>query len=274
MLRRELACEQRKTTGTQIISQVMSDHPSEEQNPKFVTCRCKTCDGYIEFDAASFEDGETREIQCPFCGMDTALYVPAISIELAGAETRVEAPPKLAPPVPPVQPIWFGCPDSRIKLTLTSGTSLCIAKIKLFDAQALQRLATMRATAAPQMGGVSTGLGAIGSLGWVLMATAAIGAVESAMSSAAARQGAEALRNALTLERRIRQTASFFPVGMIDQIEHPLPAFWEVPAQPIAPSGFIHSGDDFAVVQDPDGNSTAVRWGAVENYHYEVGAWA
>lgn len=207
--------------------------------------------------------------------MDTALYVPAISIELSGAEARVEVPPKLAPPsVPPVQPIWFGCPNSQIKLTLTSGASLCITKIKLFDAAALQRLATMRATAATQMGGVSTGLGAIGSLSWVLMASAAIGAVESAMSNAAAKQGAETFRNALTLERKIRQSASFFPVGMIDQIEHPFPGYWEVPAQPMAPPGFIHSGKDFVIVKNSEGTSTALHWSAVESYQYEVGAWA
>jgi len=252
----------------------MSSQPSEQQEPKFVTCRCKTCDGHIEFDAATFDDGETRETQCPFCGIDTSLYVPPILIEPSGAEARVEVPPKLAPPpVPQIQPVWFGCPNSQVKLTLTSGASLSVVQIKLFDAQALQRLATMRATAATQMGGVSTGLGAVGSLDWVLMASVAIGAVESAMSNAAAKQGAETLRNALILERKIRRTGSFFPVGMIDQIEQASPAHWEVPAQALAPSGFIHNGEGFIVVKDSEDTSTAIRWSTVEAYKYEIGEW-
>jgi len=39
--------------------------------------------------------------------------------------------------------------------------------------------------------GVSTGLGAIGSIGWVLATTAVIGAVEGALSAHAAAQGSD-----------------------------------------------------------------------------------
>lgn len=248
----------------------MSNQSSEQQEPKFVTCRCKTCDGHIEFDSASFFDGETRETQCPFCGIDTPLYVPTILIEPSGAEARVEVPPRPAPaPTPQVQPIWFGAPNSQIKLTLTSGTSLAVAQLKLFDAQALQRLASLK-TAATQLGGVSTGLGVIGSFEWVILASAAIGAIESAMTNAMAKQGANTLRDALVLERQIRRTGSFFPIGMIEHVEQASPGHWEVPAQAVAPHGFIHNGEDFIVVKDTNGVSTSIRWSTVETYKYEA----
>jgi hypothetical protein len=44
---------------------------------KFITCRCQHCDGGIEFDASTFDKGETRTATCPHCGLETILFVPA-----------------------------------------------------------------------------------------------------------------------------------------------------------------------------------------------------
>jgi len=44
-----------------------------EAGDKFVVCPCNVCNGHIEFP----ERGEGETIKCPFCGMDTILFIPA-----------------------------------------------------------------------------------------------------------------------------------------------------------------------------------------------------
>ena len=65
----------------------MSNPPNK---PRFVTCRCQTCDGNIEFDASDFAKGETRTINCPHCQMDTKIYVP-----VSTPESQLEKKPLL-----------------------------------------------------------------------------------------------------------------------------------------------------------------------------------
>jgi len=51
-----------------------------EPTPCYVTCRCQHCDGGIEFDASEFQKGETRNVECPHCHLETELFVPEISL--------------------------------------------------------------------------------------------------------------------------------------------------------------------------------------------------
>ena len=46
-----------------------------------VKCRCRNCDGHIEFDPSAV--GQT--VTCPHCGMDTALYIPSAATTPASA---------------------------------------------------------------------------------------------------------------------------------------------------------------------------------------------
>jgi predicted RNA-binding Zn-ribbon protein involved in translation (DUF1610 family) len=48
-------------------------------NPNYVTCSCRHCDGHIEFDAADFSKGEERPVECPHCHLETILFVPSLS---------------------------------------------------------------------------------------------------------------------------------------------------------------------------------------------------
>jgi len=41
-----------------------------------IKCLCNHCDGCLEFESS--EAG--KEVQCPQCGMDTALYIPHVTI--------------------------------------------------------------------------------------------------------------------------------------------------------------------------------------------------
>jgi hypothetical protein len=54
------------------MAKAMSKAP-DEADDKFVVCPCSVCSGHIEFPARGV--GET--ITCPFCGMETVLFVPA-----------------------------------------------------------------------------------------------------------------------------------------------------------------------------------------------------
>ena len=43
----------------------------------YVKCRCQHCDGGIEFDANQLENSTPRIMDCPHCGLETILYIPA-----------------------------------------------------------------------------------------------------------------------------------------------------------------------------------------------------
>jgi hypothetical protein len=47
-----------------------------QPSANYVTCRCQFCDKGIEFDASTFEKGETRTVPCPHCGLETIIFVP------------------------------------------------------------------------------------------------------------------------------------------------------------------------------------------------------
>jgi holliday junction DNA helicase RuvB len=47
-----------------------------QPSANYVTCRCQYCDKGIEFDASSFDKGETRTVPCPHCGLETIIFVP------------------------------------------------------------------------------------------------------------------------------------------------------------------------------------------------------
>lgn len=68
--------------------------------PHFVTCRCQHCDGNIEFNANELSQGETRQVNCPHCGLETNLFVPQqqqLSRQLA-IPPALPRPPKVAKP--------------------------------------------------------------------------------------------------------------------------------------------------------------------------------
>jgi hypothetical protein len=70
-----------------------------ENQSQYVICRCRNCNGGIEFDASGFNKGETRSAECPHCKMDTLLYVPqptAITNELKPSPRPKVASPKKA----------------------------------------------------------------------------------------------------------------------------------------------------------------------------------
>jgi len=239
----------------------MSDTPE----PRLVTCQCQNCDGHIEFDASGFADDETRQVECPHCNSETVIFV-AKSLESANAGQ--EKPPLLQAQLSRRE-IWFGNENSLLKIKMISGGQYEIDAIRLFNARHLQHLAVQKMAAEKQMGGVSTGLGVVGSFSSVLIASSVIGVVESVLSSSSAKAGAKLYQQTTELEKKLRTEGQFFPVGMIDEVENPIPSLWNVPRQPRYESGFIHNGSDFIALRDTDGVIHQIRWSSVEEYDYQ-----
>lgn len=125
----------------------------------------------------------------------------------------------------------------------------------------------MKAAAAKKMAGVSTGLGAIGSLEWVAMVSLVVGAAEAAASSAAAKEGLRIIQQYQEERRALLGEGVFFQVGRIQEIQHPAPDLWCVP---VTTSGFIYDGDEFVGVKDANGQIHSLPWAAVECYKYRA----
>ena len=172
--------------------------------------------------------------------------------------------------------------NAIVEIRLQSGAELKIKAMRLYNESTLRVIASKRADAMQKHQGVSTGLGSIGSLEWVLASSLVIGAVEGVLSAGAAQSGTNSLVEAMKLEQGLREQVFLLPVSTIKNIEHPTPGIWRVdgenrfhiPNQ--LPSshmgGFIHNGDDFLTVQTDTGTVQSIRWGAVESYAYRIQA--
>ncbi len=156
----------------------------------------------------------------------------------------------------------------RLDISLNSGRTLKVKAIRLFDETEIAKLNNKKAEVAKLLQGVSTGLGAIGSIGWVLAASAVISATEAALSAGATSVGIKLLKEVVALEEKIRAEGAFSYVGNIAQIDNPIPSLWCVaPNESKSISNaLIHNGDDFLCVITDDDLIQFIRWSAVECY--------
>lgn len=176
---------------------------------------------------------------------------------------------------------------SRLKIRLVSGLELRIKAVRLYNEIALAEINAKRAEALKKFQGVSTGLGSIGSIGWVLASSVVIGAVEGILSAGSAVSGANLLTEVIRMEQKLRTEGLFFAVGKIENLETPVPGLWRVPYSEKKqvktgvnfwgddkfelreiPSAFIHSGDEFLAFLEENGLVHMIRWTAVEQYTY------
>lgn len=228
-----------------------------DETSDIVVCRCNVCNGAIEFE----RQFNGQRATCPQCGMETELYIPAVA--------RTPSPEPQAPPIIHELPIWFGGKDSMVEIRLTSGASVSVHFVRLYDEQKLNDLAKEKAKAAELFQGVTSPFGSIGSIWWVASTYYLTRMIEQSKSLKAAQEGNQLIQKLAQLERQLRADMRFFPIGQIQEIEHPLPTVWRVPPQCGSP-GFIHSGDDFLTVKELDGTVHSIRWSAVEYYKYEA----
>jgi hypothetical protein len=221
-------------------------------------CSCQFCGINIEFDTQEYLAGST--IVCPTCGRETAL-----SVSKEGA---------------PAKPEVFA-----LDVRLSSGAELRITAVRLYEECAVAKLNSRKAEAMKLLQGVSTGIGAIGPIEWVLAASVVIGAAEAALSAGASSVGLRVLQEAIQLERRLSSSGAFIPVGEIQQIEIPSPGLWRSSSVSVIapsirtftgdrmefrepPSELIHNGSDFISVMTDDGATSLIRWSSVERFSH------
>jgi hypothetical protein len=169
-------------------------------------------------------------------------------------------------------------------IRLTSGAELQIKAVRLYNESALKKLNSKKAEAMKMFKGVSTGLGAFGSIDWVLEAAAVIGTTEAFLTAGASAAGTSLLEEALQEDRKLRKEGVFFPVSKIQFIENPVPGIWrafnndcqatvithktfQLTRKTESPTTtFIHNGDDFISVLTDENSVSSIRWEAIEHY--------
>ena len=95
-------------------------------------------------------------------------------------------------------------------IVLTSGQTLKLTRVKLYEAAKLQEIASIKASAAKNLGGISAGVSFWGSPAWALGGAAALGIVEGILSSAARKQGVELLKTAQAKYHELARGALYF----------------------------------------------------------------
>lgn len=142
----------------------------------------------------------------------------------------------------------------------TAHSNLQVSDIKMFHAKAVAQWRGLMAAAQEKLGGVQTGLGFIGSPGWVATGALVLGALESALSSASAKAGVKLLGEANGLLDEIHHRGVFIPVADITGIDRPQPETWRAKQGGIE---FILLGGDFIRVRDAARGELDLRWSAV-----------
>ena len=157
--------------------------------------------------------------------------------------------------------------DLLMIIRLVSGAEFKIKAVTLYDAKSLAEINSKRAEAAEKLRGVTTGIGTIGSIGWVLASSMVIGAVEGVLSAGSASAGNNLLLEVMRLERSLRKCGVICPVKSIENIESPHPGHWRMYSRKTQCT-LIHSGDDFVIVHLDDDSIRSIRWNTVESYVY------
>jgi len=124
------------------------------------------------------------------------------------------------PPTPP--------PIDQGVVLLTSGQLLKIHGVTLYPIEAVSEVARLREMGVAKMGGISTGIGFLGSPGWALGAGAALGILEGALSSSARKEGARLLVDAENKHLDLRRNGRAFRFGRIQNRDQPNPNLWRV----------------------------------------------
>jgi hypothetical protein len=108
------------------------NQPDARTTPNYVTCPCQHCSGHIEFDSSGFQKDETRTVECPFCKLETIIFLPVQSV--VSKPTTIAAPSlKLNPPAtkPPSSQIELFPRKltSRVVAVFFAFTTFCLASI-------------------------------------------------------------------------------------------------------------------------------------------------
>jgi hypothetical protein len=131
---------------------------------------------------------------------------------------------------------------------LASGQTLRMRSVMLFEQQRLNEITLLRAEATQKMGGVSSGIGFIGSPEWVLGASAVTSLISGALSASARKQGLEMLNIASAKSLELLNSGVYFPITELINNHLPYPALWS--AETVAPERVYVGGLARAAIAD------------------------
>jgi hypothetical protein len=153
-----------------------------------------------------------------------------------------------------------GCPI----ITLVSGDRLVVREVLLYDENKIVEINSLKARAGNELQGFTTGLGFLGSPGWVIGGALALGAVESMISNSKQKAGFQLLRFAADKINQLPNNSVFVSIDRIRNLQTPNPQSWSAMTS-IGSARFIHNGEDFVTVRTADGE-IAFRWSQVASY--------
>lgn len=109
---------------------------------------------------------------------------------------------------------------------LASGQLLKILGVALYPVEGVAEVVRLREMGAAKMGGVSTGIGFLGSPAWAVGAGAALSILQGALSSAARKEGAALLLDADQKHLTLLRSGRAFPFSQIVNRDQPNPNLW------------------------------------------------
>lgn len=188
-------------------------------------------------------------------------------------------------------------------LLLSSGQTFRVREVTLYDEQEVLEIAALRAEAMKSLGGVSTGIGFLGSPEWALGGAAALGLVEGLLSSAMRKQGIEALQKMQAKAEKLARSGRPFDASKLANSDTPDPQAWSATEtaviyidDPLAAQRrdhfmknsvarrliafeaqvekvekkvekrFVHNGSEFVSI-GTDAGTVKIRWSSVAAYY-------
>ena len=142
------------------------NQPDAQTAQNYVTCPCQHCSGHIEFDSSGFQKGETRTVECPFCKLETIIFLPVQSV--VSKPTTITAP-SLKPNPPATKPsssqndLFSIKISSRAAAVFFAFTTFCLASILVWEhlANHSQPVSAVKAAPASTVGQGSQPVSAI-----------------------------------------------------------------------------------------------------------------
>jgi hypothetical protein len=114
---------------------------------------------------------------------------------------------------------------------VAAGESFEISRVGLYPAPNIAEWKSLMAKATTQLGGVSLGLGFLGSPGWVITGALAMGYIEGALSNASQVEGVKTLQKAAAVLARIHRSRQLVPISEISGVEFADPGSWSAEAE-------------------------------------------
>ncbi len=155
--------------------------------------------------------------------------------------------------------------NQTVQVGMMSGKRYQIEEVFLCEEGQLRKAQALRAVAAENLAGVSTGIGFWGSPEWALGGALALGLLEGIASSAAAKKGMSQLEEANQLSAAAQKESEFVPVCDIQNIAVPHPGSWRAVLNANR-KWYAHNGASFITVRTSEEGVICLAWDKVESF--------